>query len=235
MKSAAPGNQLLALLDPQERAALAAHLSVTAGPQGQVLFEPGDVISHVHFVTRGMISVVTVMSSGATVESMTVGNEGVIGLGAVFGAPTAFARALWQIEGAGLRIEAARLRDAAERSPRLRRLLEIYTQQQLAEAQQSAACNAVHKLEPRMAKWLLRSQDRLPGDFIPLTQEFLGDMLGAQRTTVTQVAGQLQAAGLIRYQRGRVEVIDRAGLERVACECYDAIRRRSEELIAAAR
>jgi CRP-like cAMP-binding protein len=229
MTSAASGNQLLAHIEETDREALAAFLIPTDYPQGHVLFEPGDRIGQVLFVTAGVVSVLAVMRDGATVETTTVGREGAVGLGAVLGAPTAFSRAIWQIEGAALRIEAARLREAAERSPKLRQRLSAYLHEQLAEAQQSAACNALHRLEPRLAKWLLRCHDRVGGE-IALTQEFLSDMLGSQRTTVTQVAGALQAAGLIRYHRGRVEVLDRAGLERASCECYAAVRRRSEEL-----
>jgi CRP-like cAMP-binding protein len=230
MNSAAYGNQLLDGLDADERDALSLQLTPTSYAQGHVLFEPGDRIGQVVFPTAGVVSVLTVMKDGATVETTTVGRDGGVGIGAILGEPNAFSRAIWQIEGAGLRVDAGRLRDAVERLPKLRRRLEASMLEQLAEAQQSAACNALHKLEPRLAKWLLRCHDRMDGETIPLTQEFLSDMLGAQRTTVTAVAGALQTAGMIRYQRGRVEVLDRAALERVSCECYGAVRRRSKDL-----
>ena len=230
MKPAASGNQLLDQLDPEALEALKPHLSPVRFAQGHVLFEPGDRIGQVHFPIEGVISVVTVMNDGSTVEVMTIGVEGAAGIGAALGVPTAFARAIWQIGGAALRIDVARLRDVCARAPKVLRLLEAYSQQQLAEAQQTAACNALHNLEPRMAKWLLRCHDRVEGDQLQLTQEFLSDMLGSQRTTVTQVAGALQAAGLIRYQRGRIEVQDRPGLERISCECYAIIRQRAADL-----
>ena len=230
MKSAAYGNQLLDSLDAAECDALGLQPTPGHYAQGHVLFEPGDRIGQVLFPTAGVVSVLAVMNDGATVETATVGRDGGVGIGVALSAPNAFSRAIWQIEGSALRIDAARLRDAAERSPKLRQRLTAYAFQQLAEAQQTAACNALHKLEARLAKWLLRCHDRMDGEMIPLTQEFLSDMLGSQRTTVTAVAGSLQAAGMIRYQRGRVEVLDRAALERVSCECYGAVRERSKDL-----
>jgi CRP-like cAMP-binding protein len=229
VSATAAANRLLGRFEPEDREAVRRHLVPVRFDHGHVFFEPGDRISHVHFVEQGVVSLVTVMKDGSTVETMTIGHEGVAGVGVVFNDQPAFGRAIGQIPGRVLRMEAARLRQIAETRPRLRLLLGVYAQQQLAEAQQTAACNALHTLGPRLAKWLLRCHDRTAGDTLLLTQEFLGDMLGAQRTTVTMVARSLQQAGLITYQRGRIEVLDRAGLERISCECYATIQQRWEQ------
>jgi DNA-binding transcriptional MocR family regulator len=177
-----------------------------------------------------VVSVVTVMSDGSTVETMTVGCRGRRGRRAPPGRADRL-RARHRPGGRGVAADRGRPACGSWRAlPKLRRRLQAYSQQQLAEAQQTGACNALHNLEPRMAKWLLRCHDRVEGDLIALTQEFLSDMLGAQRTTVTQVAGNLQNAGLIRYQRGRIAVLDRRALERISCECYRVIRDRGDEL-----
>jgi len=224
------GNRFLDRLSPADLAALAPHLARVELPQGRVLFEQDDAIEHVHFLTSGVLSSVVVLSDGRSVEALMIGREGVVGSEVHSGPVRAWARGVVQISGAAERVQADRFREIVERRPGLRVLIQRYAVALHAELQLATACNAVHRLEQRLAKWLLRSADRVEGSDLNLTQEYLGHMLGAQRTTVTQVAGLLQKRGLIDYQRGRVTIRDRAGLERTACECYALARRRTEEL-----
>ena len=161
----------------------------------------------------------------------TVGNEGAVGAGALLDDNTATGRYLVQLPGSALAIEPAKLRIALEESPSLRALLAAYARAFVGQVMQSVACNAVHSAEERCARWLLMTHDRSGGDTFALTQEFLAQMLGVHRPTVTIVARTLQRAGLIRYSRGSITVLDRAGLEEAACECYHLIRRRYERLL----
>ena len=223
-------NALLASLAVADRAALAPHLRQQHFKLGEVLYDHGDPIRDVHFVDSGIVSIITVMLDGASVETAAIGREGAVGDGAAFRNAPHFGRALVQADGGSHTIEVGRLRELLGRHEGLRNTLEAYSSAQTSEAQQNAACNAVHRLEGRLAKWLLRCHDRLGTDSIPMTQEFLSYMLGAQRTTVTEVARRLQFAGLIRYSRGKIEVLDRAGLEKAACECYGVVQDRRAEL-----
>ena len=230
MQGMASENKLLASLDEIERAAIAPHVRRREYSLGQVVYDHGDRISEVHFVTAGMISVLAVMEDGTAVETMVIGSEGVVGDGGAHGPDTHYGRALVQMQGASLSVDSGRMQDLVGRHPGLRRALTRYAHSLVSEAQQNAACNAVHRLESRLAKWLLRCHDRTQADILPMTQEFLSYMLGAQRTTVTEVARRLQFAGLIRYSRGKIEVLDRAGLERAACECYGMVQERRRGL-----
>jgi CRP-like cAMP-binding protein len=198
------------------------YLRPTTLTQGRVLFEPGEEITHLHFPRSGAVSLVLVMGDGNLVETLMVGREGVTDAGSYAGPRRATSRAIAQLPGEALRIEAGRLREFAAERPGVRLVLERYAAGLIGELEQTAACNAIHRLEQRLARWLLRSHDRADADVLPLTQEYLSEMLGAQRTTVTQVAGVLQRAGAIDYRRGRITVLDRATLERLSCECYSA-------------
>src|SRR5205823_12881817 len=171
------------------------------------------------------VSLVAVMQQGNAIELATIGYEGVVGSFAGLGPRRAYTRAVVQVAGAGLRIPAARFRKAAEESKAVCRIVVRYGEMLLIQVQQTAACNALHSVEARLSRWLLQARDRLQGNTIQLTHEFLSQMLGVRRTTVTVVANSLQLAGLIRYHRGQIEIVDRAGLEAKACQCYDAIRR----------
>lgn len=222
----APGNRLLQRLSPTERAALEPHLTPIAFKAGHVFFEPEQTITHLLFIDEGVISGVIVLDSGVSIEAMFVGSEGVVGSMAAAAPFPSFARAVAQISGSGRRIDVARYRAAAAEHPGIAVLMDVYKSQQQVDLAQSVACNAIHRVGQRLAKWLLRCHDRVEGPLLPLTQELIGQMLGAQRTTVTEQAGELQRAGLIRYHRGQLEVIDRAGLERAACECYGVVRTR---------
>ena len=223
-------NGLLARLGAAERDALAPHLRPHDFKLGEVLYDHGQPITDVHFVEGGIVSMITIMLDGGSVETAAIGREGLVGDGAAFRPAPHFGRALVQADGKSQKIEIARLHELMDRHPGLRTLLETYSNAMTSEAQQNAACNAVHRLEGRLGKWLLRCHDRIDGDTLPMTQEFLSYMLGAQRTTVTEVARRLQFAGLIRYSRGKIEVLDRAGLEKASCECYAAVQDRTAEL-----
>jgi CRP-like cAMP-binding protein len=220
----ARGNRLLAALGPDELARLVPHLERVELARGVVLHEPPGELAEVWFPEGCVISVVVVVQGGLA-EGALVGREGVAGLVDALGSRRASARCLVQVPGPALRLELDRLAAAHEASPLLRRLLAWYVQAFLAEVMVSAACHALHAAAARLARWLLLVQDRAgDGAELFLTQEFLALMLGLQRTTVTETAGSLQRAGLIRYRRGRVEVLDRAGLEAAACGCYRTIR-----------
>ena len=224
-------NQLLAALSPADRARLNPHLLNYAMTQGKVLQEQGQRIDHVYFPKTGMISLLGVMSNGDAIETATVGHEGMIGAPSGRGPRPAPSRAVVQVSGAALRITAAKFQGAVEVSDALRDLVTRYKETLFAQAQQTAACNALHMVEPRLCRWLLHTLDRTDGDIVPLTQEFLSQMLGVRRTTVTEAASALQATGVIQYRRGTITVVDRARLDRMACECYAAIRRHTDSVV----
>ena len=188
-----------------------------------MLFEPGRPIDAVHFPTDGVISLVTPLHDGAIVEVATIGNEGIVGVPLVPVGGLAV-RAITQVAGHGVRVDAAVFLDWVDRSQTLRDLVDRYTQALFGQIAQAAACNRLHSSEERLSRWLLMSQDRVGASQFMITQEFLGQMLGARRSTVSVSAGILQRAGLISYSRGHVTIIDREGLEAVSCECYGVIK-----------
>lgn len=232
MTQFAPGNRLLQRMSPAERAALEPHLTPMTFRAGQVFFEPDKVISELIFVDEGVISGVIVLGSGVSIEAMFVGPEGVVGSMAAAAPFRSFARAVGQIPGSARRMDIVKYRAIAAEHPGVAVLIDLYKSQQQVDMAQSVACNAIHRVGQRLPKWLLRCHDRVSGDVLPITQELIGQMLGAQRTTVTELAGDLQRAGLINYHRGQLTVVDRAGLERAACECYRAVRARELEFAA---
>lgn len=217
-------NRLLASLPPDDFALLSAQLSPVDMEKGRLLFEPGDPIETVYFPHDCVISLMTLMHNGAAIESVTIGREGAFGLMTALGPRAALSRAIIQIAGSASRISAGAFQQCARRSPALMALVDRHNDALFGHAVHSVACNALHSVEARFCRWLLSCRDRIDGDTVSLTQEFLADMLGVQRTTVTAVAGSLQAKGLIRYRRGVVDILDRAGLEAGACECYDSVR-----------
>jgi CRP-like cAMP-binding protein len=217
-------NRLLASLPPDDFAMLSAQLSPVDMEKGRLLFEPGDPIETVYFPHDCVISLMTLMRNGAAIESVTIGREGAFGLMTALGPRVALSRAIIQIAGSASRISAGAFQQCAKRSPALMSLVDRHNDALFGHAVHSVACNALHSVEARFCRWLLSCSDRIDGDTVSLTQEFLADMLGVQRTTVTAVAGGLQAKGLIRYRRGVVDILDRAGLEASACECYASVR-----------
>lgn len=191
---------------------------------GKTIAEAGDPIEHVFFPNSGLISLVVPLSAGEMIEAGVVGREDVLGASAAFGARTHLNTAVVQMPGAAAVIKASDLIEAAGKSETLRRDLFLHDQFVLAQAQQSAACNARHNIPERLATWLLRIRDRAQQDELPLTQEFLSQMIGVQRASVSIAASAMQNAGLIHYRRGRIQITDVPGLEATACECYASLR-----------
>jgi CRP-like cAMP-binding protein len=226
-----PGNQLLASLPQETMSSLRPHLKPVSLPRGRILCEFDEPLTRIYFVETGVVSLVAVFDDGTTAEMATVGREGVVGIGALLGGESPLGRYVAPMQGMALVIEASRFRSALQENPTLRAVCEAYAQAFLRTALQTAACNSVHMVEERCARWLLTSHDRTDGDALALTQEYLSEMLGVCRSTVTLAAGALQRAGLIRYSRGTITVLDRAGLEGVSCECYRIIRGHHEQLL----
>lgn len=217
-------NRLLAALSGREYAVLEPHLERVTLARGQVLFEPGDDITTTYFPRQGMMACLLIVTrDGREVEAATIGREGAVGGIVSEGHKPAFGRAVVQIGGEALAISTSHLEAAKAGSPRFGDLFARYSDALLAQMMQSVACNALHRAEERACRWLLATHDRAGDKMIHLTQESLAEMLGVQRTTVTAITGDLQARGLIRTHRGRVEIVDRPGLERAACECYAAV------------
>lgn len=223
-------NRILDALGPGERARLLPMLTTVSLPIKTVLFEPGEMIRAVHFPLDGVVSLVTPLEGGAIVEVATIGNEGIVGLPLRAGGSLAV-RAISQVAGSAARLDAAVFLAEAERRGQLGLLIGRYVQALFGQISQAAGCNRLHTTEQRLSRWLLMSHDRVGVDDFAITHEFLGQMLGSRRATVTLSAGILQAAGLIHYQRGQVTIIDRDGLEAVACECYAVIKRELDEVV----
>lgn len=224
-------NLVLGALARDDRLALEPHLQFVALASGDILYEPDYPVDWVYFPNTAVLSVVTVMANGRTVESDTVGYESVVGVLCALGGTRSVSRTFTQIPGMAVRLSAARLRRQADASASLRRLLIRHVQANLAQAHQSVACNALHELNERLCRWLLMSHDRTASDAVRLTQQYLATMLGVQRTTVTEALGELAARGLVRQGRGCIHILDRAGMEAVVCECYDAVRANLTSLI----
>ncbi len=194
----------------------------------QVLHDAGDTLKSAYFCNTGLISMLAVLSDGKTVEVGLVGKEGMIGLPLIAGFRTSATRAVVQIEGAALRIDSEALAAALRQCPVLERKLQQFSQIMAMQATQIAACNRLHEVEERLARWLLMSADRVGSSSLGLTQEVMGQMLGTRRSSVTVAAGILQKAGLIAYTRGDVKIVQRAKLEQAACECYRLMRQQTD-------
>ena len=224
-------NHLLACLPPEEQARLRPTLERVELESHDVLSEPGERISHVYFPETGVISLIAVMHDGSAVEAGTVGNEGVAGVSAFLGADSFPIRMIAQVPGDALRMRVEAFRSARDTSPSLGDAVLRYTQALLVQMAQSAACNRLHAVDARAARWLLMTHDRVDGDDFHLTQDFLAMMLGVHRPTVTITMRVLQKAGLITYTRGHVTVLDRRALEEASCECYAVIQGEFERMI----
>jgi CRP-like cAMP-binding protein len=221
-------NGLLAALEPSDFALLHAHLRQLSLTAGATLQEQEAPVEQIYFPLNGLISLVAVMEAGEVVETATVGRWGAVGAFAGLGPWHAFTRAVVQIPGTAMVISASHFQAAVSQSERIRDLILRYKEGLLAQVQQTAACNALHQVEARLVRWLLQAIDCVDDPKLPLTHDHLAEMLAVRRTTVTVIAGKLQEAGLIRYHRGRIEVVDRIKLEEAACECYGTIRRRTD-------
>lgn len=216
-------NKLLAQLPRADLNLLLPHMTTVALTQGTVAFETGDEVDQVYFPHNGMFSLLAVMRDGKAIETATVGREGVIGAMAGLGLYTSLVRVVVQLPLTSSKIASPLFRKAVAASEEIRNLAIRYNEVLLTQARITAACNAVHPVEARFCRWLLQSADRAGSDTVALTQELLAEMLGVRRTSVTEVAGKLQAEGLITYSRGVIRILDRAGLERVSCECYQTL------------
>jgi len=223
-------NRFLATLPPHDFALLAPHLRTVTLERGAMLHDAAEEIERVYFPHNGMVSLVVVMQSGATIETATIGRAGVIGASTGLGEKHGVGRVIVQLPGTAAWLSAFQFHAAANGSQAIRDLIVRYNNLLLAQVQQSVACNALHTMEARLSRWLLKTHDCVDGDAIPLTQEFLGEMLGVRRTTVTIAAQLLQSAGLIRYRRGRIQIVNRPKLENLSCECYAAIRRYTDRI-----
>jgi CRP-like cAMP-binding protein len=219
-------NRLLASIPESDYALFEGSLRSGTFKQGVVVQEVGQPIEQIYFPQSGMISLLVVTQDGGGIEAATIGYEGAVGLHRGLGRRRAFTRGVIQLSGTMSHISAEAFERAVRESAGIRDVIAKYTEVLWVEAQQIAACNAVHDVQARLARWLLQTQDRLPElpEHLALTQDFLAQMLGVRRTTLTIVARTLQSAGLIRYRRGNITILDRPGLEKVACECYLVIR-----------
>ena len=222
-------NVILLDLPPKERDALFPKLEYVRLRTHHVLHEPGDTLKSAYFCDAGLISVLSVFPDGKSVEVGLVGKEGFIGIPLVAGFRTAPTRAVAQIEATAFRVDGEALMTILRQCPYLERRLQQFSQLMTLQVTQIAACNRLHEVNERLARWLLMSADRVGSNSVPLTQEFLAQMLGTRRSSVTVAAGILQKAGLITHSRGDVEIIDRTNLEEAACECYGIMQRQIQE------
>ena len=224
-------NLFLAALSPKDMELLRPHLRPVELRQGTVLADPGAKVEEILFIESGMISITTTMEDGAAIELASLGKEAVVGCLAALGTHRANARAIVQIAGSGLRIGATDYRALMPKSPAFLKIVLLSNELSMAQMQQTAACNALHSAERRMCRWIIQVRDRVGDDVLRLTHDFVAQMLAVRRPTVTLIAQELQNAGLIRYRRGVVDIIDRAGLEALTCECYGVIRNNYERLL----
>lgn len=224
-------NHLLAAFPPAEFARLLPHLELVSMPLGEALYESGGRLKHVYFPTTSIVSLLYVLEDGASAEIAVVGNEGILGISLFMGGETTPSRAVVQSAGHGYRLKAALIQQEFNRAGPVLRILLRYTQALITQMAQTAVCNRHHSVEQQLCRWLLLSLDRLPSDSLTMTQELIANMLGVRREGVTEAAGNLQQARLIRYSRGHITVLDRPGLEKAVCECYAVVKREFDRLL----
>lgn len=224
-------NHLLAALPLAELGRWLPQLEWVEMPLGQVLYESGRTLGHVYFPTSAIVSLLYVMENGASAEIAVVGNEGLVGISLFMGGNSTPSRAVVQSAGAGYRLKAVLMKDEFDRAGPVMHLLLRYTQALITQMAQTAVCNRHHSLDQQLCRWLLLSLDRLKSNELAMTQELIANMLGVRREGVTEAALKLQAAGLIRYARGRITVLDRPGLEMRTCECYAVVKREYDRLL----
>jgi CRP-like cAMP-binding protein len=228
-------NHLLAALPTAEFDRLAPHLELVPMLLGQVLYEPGGQMQHAYFPTTAIVSLQYVMESGASAESAGVGNEGVVGISLFMGGDTTPSSAVVQTAGHGYRLESRLLKQEFSRAGAMQSLLLRYTQALITQMFQTAACNRHHSVEQQLCRWLLLTLDRLPSRELVMTQELVASMLGVRREGITEAAGKLQLDGIVRYRRGHLSVLERAGLESRACECYAVVKTEIDRLLSDVR
>ena len=224
-------NRFLAALDAKDFAFLEPQLEAAILPRVTVLYEPGDPIRYTYFPHDAIVSLVDVMEDGRLAEVAMFGREGLFGLLSAFVSREAFGRYVVQIPGSVSRVPLDHMHAAVQASPNLQRLVLAYNEALLAQAYHTVACNAVHPVEARCCRWILSTHDCLDEDALPLTHEFLAEMLGVQRSTVSTILHGFQTKGLIRQERGSITVVDRSGLQQAACECYGTLRQKYEKLL----
>jgi len=224
-------NHLLAALPAAEYERFLPHLELVPMPLGEALYESGGRLRHVYFPTTSIVSLLYVMEDGASAEIAVVGNEGILGVSLFMGGETTPSRAVVQSAGFGYRLKAQVLKQEFNRAGPVLRLLLRYTQALITQMAQTAVCNRHHSVQQQLCRWLLLSLDRLATDELTMTQELIANMLGVRREGVTEAAGDLQRAGVIRYARGRITVIDRTRLEQASCECYGVVKKEFDRLL----
>jgi CRP-like cAMP-binding protein len=224
-------NHLLSALPLAELERWRPQLEQVEMPLGKVLYESGGTMSHVYFPTTAIISLLYVMEDGSSAEIAVVGNEGIVGVSLFMGGGSTPSRAVVQSAGIGFRLPAHALKDEFGRSGPVMHLLLRYTQALITQMAQTAVCNRHHSLDQQLCRWLLLSLDRLESDELVMTQELIANMLGVRRGGVTEAALKLQEAGLIRYMRGHITVLDRPGLEKRTCECYAVVKKEYDRLL----
>jgi CRP-like cAMP-binding protein len=228
-------NHLLAALPTRDFEDLATDLELVPLALGQMLYDPGTQMRHAYFPTTSIVSLHYVTESGASAETAGVGNEGVVGISLFMGGDTTSSSAVVQTAGHAYRLERHLLKQAFDEAGSLQRLLLRYTQALMTQMAQTAACNRHHTVEQQLCRWLLLTLDRLPERELVMTQELVASMLGVRRESVTDAAGHLQTLGYIRYRRGHIGVLDRAGLESHACECYGVVKKELKRLLSDVR
>jgi CRP-like cAMP-binding protein len=223
------GNVLLALVDAETRSGMSSLVPVQLQAR-QVLHEPGTPALFVYFPVTAVVSLMSMMEDGSSAEVSLIGREGMLGLDAVFGTVEGPTTAVVQIAGSALRMPTATLRTAHLNSAVLRQMLDLYSEARFIQVAQTAACNRLHPVEARLGRWLLDVHDRIEGNALTLQQEFIGQMLGVQRPTISTALGHYQQLGLIEYRGRTLNIVDRAGIEAAACECYATLQREFERL-----
>jgi CRP-like cAMP-binding protein len=225
-------NRILSLLPAEEYERLAPHFQYVELPLRGVLYRPDDAMPFVHFPLSGTVSLAAPMRDGREVEVGVVGREGMAGLQVFLGTDSSPFKAVVQVSGSAVRVKAGALRSESGRCGELQRLLLRYAQAFFVQTAQTAACNRLHPLEGRLAKWLLTTRDRARSDELGLTQEFLSIMLGMRRAGVSEAIGELERRGLVGHARSRITILDGPGLEAASCECYAVVRREFDRLVA---
>jgi CRP-like cAMP-binding protein len=223
-------NRLLAALSESDWQRWQPQLEPVALPLGLVLYESGDTLSHVYFPTTAIVSLLYVTENGASAEIAVVGNEGLVGISLFMGGESTPSRAVVQSAGHGYRLASQAIKSEVKSAPILHLLLR-YTQALITQMAQTAVCNRLHTLDQQLCRWLMLSLDRLSGNELVMTQELIANMLGVRRQGVTAAALKLQHAGLIRYSRGRITVLDRRRLEQRTCECYAVVKKEYDRLL----
>jgi CRP-like cAMP-binding protein len=224
-------NHLLAELPEEVQSRIFPFLELVDLPLGKVLYESGGMLHHVYFPTNSIVSLLYVMENGASAEISVVGNEGVIGIALFMGGNSTPSRAVVQSAGQAFRLPSRRIHEEFERHGALLYLMLRYTQALITQMAQTAVCNRHHSVDQQFCRWLLLSLDRLEGNDLTMTQELIANMLGVRREGVTEAAGKLQKAGVIRYSRGKITVLDRPALEKLSCECYAVVKQETDRLL----